>query len=128
MLPFLGSIMAAVGTTTATPSAITLAGSLSAEAATATITSTMREVTVPGGNPGVIQFQVLSLGDSGILRCKKNTDAAVFIGDGDQITFANTDDITLIVQNCLSPGDGVEVSLFDVAAGSLIQTAQLFRT
>ena len=112
-------------------SACTLAGTLNATASASTITSTARAVTVPVGNSGIIRFvSLLDIEFGGVMRVRKNSDTYQFVTEGLEVTFADTDTITLSVSNAFNVGDGAQVTLIDATNGSEIATygtAQLYR-
>jgi hypothetical protein len=133
-LPFLMGVFPAAAAAAAAPSgaAITLSGSLSATGSSSTVTSAAITVTVPAGNSGVIRFEgITALGSGAELRGRINSAPYNPIAiDGTELTFANSDTITLAIINALSAGDGIQVSLYDATNGSLIATygtPQLYR-
>lgn len=112
--------------------AITLAGTLSATGSSSVITSTTRTVTVPAGNSGVIRFADMENigGSEGGLIVRKNSDAPQNVSENPEITFADTDTITLSFAGAMNVGEGAQVTLIDATNGSEIATygdAILFR-
>lgn len=110
--------------------AITLSGTLSTTASISTITSTARTVTVPAGNSGIIRFENLTaIGEGAALRARKNSDPYQLVYEGLEVTFIDTDTVTLSVVGA-AVGDGAQVLLIDATNGSEIATygqPQLYR-
>lgn len=64
------------------------------------------------------------------MRVRKNSDTYQVVTEGLEVTFADTDTITLSVINAFNVGDGAQVTLIDATNGSEIATygtAQLYR-
>jgi hypothetical protein len=137
MLPFLSTFPAAHAADTApSGAACTLDGQLSTSGASSIVTSVAREITVPVGNSGVLRFaSIAPLGDGGLLRYRKNSEAYISIlpdpetggYDDQEAAFADTDKMTVSLTMASAPGDGFSLSLIDVTTGTLIEAVSIYR-
>ena len=87
----------------------------------ANIDSPARTLTVPGGNSGQVQIFLTDIGSGGLSNYKKNAGAFTFFSDGDIITFADADTLTLRSAASDSAGN-MAFEMRDADSGAVIGT------
>lgn len=109
---------------TASITACSFSGTLSAGGAPTTVTSSTRTITVPSGNTGEVKFQSFDMTGSVTIRYSKNGGAMTLLSEGATITFADTNTLALEISNA-SSGESLALDLIDVTTGALIESVVL---
>lgn len=107
------------------PAPCTLSGALSASGAGATVTGTARTLSVPAGNGGVLIFSSY-VNNSGSTQYKKNAGAFTTFVDSTEVTFADTDTIT-IQGITMTAATSNTFNLVDKKTGRTIQAVTITR-
>lgn len=80
------------------------------------VTSSVRNVTVPAGNPGTIRFEIIT--NDNTLEYKKNAAAFAAVSDGGTLSVANGDAISFRFTGLTAEGCSIEV--YDHTTGTLV--------
>lgn len=99
-----------------------ITGSLDVTALAGTATSSAVTINVPGGNSGQIRINFSDFGTVLFAQFKQNAAAFSNFSDGDTITFANNDTLTLRTTGD-NAGESRTYTLTDVQTNRVIATA-----
>jgi hypothetical protein len=100
-------------------SPITVSANWGSDTGAQPVTSAIRTLTVPAGNPGNIQFTRSP--NAGFFDYKKNGGGAVGITHGDTISVANGDTLQFIYTSA-SPPENDTLTVTDVATATAVGT------
>lgn len=105
----------------------TISGSLSGSGSASTITGTLRDVGVPGGNSGNLRFQSISTPGSGI-EFRDGAGLWNAISNGSIIGYADLETAQARALGMTTVGWVASFNVYDDDTGTLLQSVTLTRT